>query len=250
MDANVKFQMNIFASRMEHDDLVLELQRLAGDSFVFHKQYAQPLLSAVHSKEPYHITTVEDPRTVTEFPESMDQCMNDHDNQVVNVDDQDIYTALRLAEEMIQCNGWDVRRMGIETLLTFTDPSNAGLETTTASVRILISDLPDLIQQVESLVLCDHEYLTLTALKVCCQIWQTPTAMTTSHDNVPTFLIQRLAHFVRHVHVAPHHATLALQGLTALGKAGSCISGFTSLPAPPHAAWENARRQAATAVQG
>uniref|UniRef100_A0A7S3PC14 Uncharacterized protein n=1 Tax=Amphora coffeiformis TaxID=265554 RepID=A0A7S3PC14_9STRA len=252
MDANVKFQVNIFAVR--ENDLVLELQRLAGDSFVFHKQYAQPLLWAVRNQQPQQYTaTMEDPRTVTEFPEIMDQCMNDHDGQIKNDNDQDdIYTALCLAEEMIQSDGWDVRHMGLETLVALTDPASAGLETATVVAQRIISDMHIVLEILETFVLCDHEYLSLAALKVCRQIWQilsaTMTTTTTVTDHVSTALIQRLEQFVQHVHVVPHHATLALQGLTALGKVSNCLQ--SSLAPPPHAAWEHAYRQAMAAVQG
>lgn len=242
----VKFQVSVFAARSSdsNNTCILELQRSAGDPIIFHQRYVQPLLAL----DTAQMTWEQDPCTVMEFPYQLDRlcrCTTDDETMEESDDESgDLFTALRLATEMIDSQVWDARLGGLQTFMALTDPSQCGMETATRIAR-MIPNLP-VAPTLEQLLLWENDASTsLGVLRVWSQIWHL------DNDNTPvsTAVTERLESFVQHAHTAPHHATLALRGLTALGRVPS-PEIISSLPCARHAAWEHALRRATTSVQG
>ena len=267
-----------------NDNVVMEIQRIAGDSFLFHSRYARPLLAIVKDQD----STMECATTTRPSNKTMGRTLDNLSamqhpaaaSTVTQCGQGDIEQALELASDLILCDRYDAKQLGLESMAHLTSPTQTGYHTALTIARALTSDVPS------PLVRCLWEFLlnqqnqqqeadaspsdwNLAALQVWSQVWQVLAEDRTNSgtsgsspvlpDELAPSVIQLLCQYMEHVHSMPHHATYAMQGLQALvqldPRIAQCIPWKTvqqaqAWGATQHAALHQASGQLLMTVQG
>ena len=242
----VEFQVTLFetAQPAAHEETILmELQRRAGDSFVFHQDYVRPIMAVIQGNAPVAGILTERKRPDRRAGESMDHLSQ----QIVGfaalpLHEDDVTVALELATNLVTADRLDARRLGMESLATMLDTSKTGWSTACQVARALILPTNDNAQRLAQTLLryllerpavpteaskhpFDEDHLAFEALNVWSHAWQvgaddldTPLEHFCDVACPADALCQALMDRVVAVHARPHAATLALQALCPLCK--------------------------------
>ena len=245
MSDSVVFHIHVFAAGS--DTAIVEVQRLAGDSWAFSKHYAQPLLRMVKQQP-------ERPCRSTSTSTTMPRTTSSSLSSSCPVSEDDIQDALQLASHMItEDRLLDQVHLGLESLVSLTNPSSVGETTAACAVTILLrkQQYQPLLDTLQRLLLEESNY---PALLIWVHIWQVTAVAPRSNETILpcTAVMEHLLRLV--AQDEPHAATLAWRGLTALGQLHpSLVTAHispTMVPAvPQHAALAHASRQWLLSVQ-
>lgn len=214
----VEFQVSMFIDRTDAENILLEVQRRAGDSYTFHHDYAQAIRKAVQG-QPVEEKTMDMDIDLGLSLEKLSQSMATDDDITVAIE---LATALVLADRLDEC------RLGMESLEALTDISKTGQSTARKVSRALVMPQDEISRKLseamkEFLLEKSEENLSYHALMVWSNAWQV--AADDIETPVESFcpmvceeyeLMHCLMSRVEEVHRQPHEATLALKGLTAL----------------------------------
>lgn len=204
--------------------VVMELQRLCGDSFTFH-QYVRQILDTVEGKK-----NSDQRFDMNDF--SYGRFLDELVNPSNTVGIRDLEFAMKRAEKLITAHSIYDRQMGLETLQTFTDAKQTGIFVASKVSRELLMPSTESSNKLASDMLrylldpTTEGVLSYAALHVWSSVFQIA-----SNDPGTTWeaffdalcpldvLVGRLQWHVEQVHNHPHEATMALVALAALQKA-------------------------------
>lgn len=227
----VEFQVSLYESRQDQQTVLLELQRRTGDSYVFHQDYAQPILAAAQGQE------------LSGHLPSKRMCGISMDRLAkhAGVSDEDVDVAIELATNLVTADRLDACRLGMESLVTLTDASKTGMSTARKVARELVmpsgGTSEKLMHAMVKYLLSTEasEDLIFHALQVWANAWQLAADdMETPLDSFCDVacdretLLNSLMDRVENVGSEPHQATLALQGLAALCREMPHLRGSVS----------------------
>lgn len=226
----VEFHVSFFEK--DTQTVVVEVARRSGDSFVFHHDYAQPILQVIRGV------------SVSDNPQSMElhRTALILDRLGTSVSDEDIAMALEMALRLVASDRFDARQLGMESLEALTDARVTGWSTASAVTRGLVMPLDETSEKLANIMLrylldnqASNAGFTYMALKVWSNVWQvaamdTEAPLETFCDVLcPADVLMRcLMNHVEHFDNQPHEATLALRGLSALCREMPQLRAFVS----------------------
>jgi hypothetical protein len=218
----VQFQVSLFETRQDQQQILLEFQRRAGDSCVFHQLYVTPIIAFLKGDG----SDLGKRKTPACPP--LDQ-LSQHAGMVT---EDDVVIAIELATSLVTADRLDACQLGMESLETLTDTSKTGWSTALAVAKALIKPEDATSNRLAQTMLRyllegnqgdGEDSLAFHALVVWSNAWQVGAEdRETSLDcfcdvAVPSdVLMHSLMDRVEQVHSCPHQATLALNGLNAL----------------------------------
>lgn len=232
----VEFQVSFFESRQDAQTILCELQRRAGDSYVFHQGYAQPIMDVMHGKPPQASRRA---KCCMSAGLSMDRLAK----HAACISEDDVAVALELACKLVNNDRLDACRLGMESLETLTDTSKTGWSTASKVARELCMPSDETSTKLAQTMLRyllekSQAELCHLALQVWSNAWQvaaddmeTPLDCFCDLACPADTLLNALMTRVEDVHAQPHEATLALQGLSALVREMPQLRASVSWPA-------------------
>lgn len=251
----VRFQVSFFEK--DATTLILEIQRRSGDSYIFHRHYARPILAIIRFNK-FPDTSQADKERISL---SLDRLATSN----LTVSNDDITDAIELVSKLVTSERWDACLLGMESLESLTNTLKTGYPVAIRVAREIVvsstSEMPNKLARVMLHYLLNEKEgeVAFRALHVWANVLQL--AATDSEIPLDTFcdticpadvLLHSLMDRVEQVREHPHEATMALWGLAALHRAmpqlGSDISWQTvrdaeAVGAAQHAALERASRK-------
>jgi len=227
---HVQFQITFF----EKDPLtvILEVQRRAGDSYIFHHDYARPILATVRRNG-----KIQDEKCRLmnrSIALSMDRLVT------VDVTEDHIKQAIELATQLIISERIDACSLGMESLESLTDANKTGRSVAIKVAREFVvpscKTSSELVRVMLQYLLDEEESeASYRALHIWANVLQlvasdAETSLDQFCDTIcpAEVLLRSLMSWVEEVHRHPHEATMALWGLAALCRCkprlGSLIS--------------------------
>ena len=247
----IHFQITFFEK--DPQTILFEIQRRAGDSFVFHCQYTRPILAAIRGSQ---LSSLHSQSTDCNMAVSIDHL-------AIAASEEEVSEAIELAANMISTDRLDACQLGMESLAVLTDTTKTGLSTARKVAHALLMPAEGKSSKLVQILLrylLDRKESDLTyyALKVWSNVWQIAAGDDETHLDAfcntvcpASTLVCSLANRIDHVHEHPHEATLALLGLSALCHEmpqlrivvpRSCVEEAKAMGAFEHAALEQASR--------
>lgn len=225
----VAFYVSFFEK--DTQTVIVEVQRRAGDSYLFHHDYAQPILAVIRGVRASDKQQSIQRRTAAFL-----------DRLGTSISEEDIGEALEMAFRLVTSDRFDARQLGMESLVALTDTKVTGWSTASAVTRGLVTPLDETSEKLANIVLRylledDNAITDLTymALKVWSNAWQvaavdTETPLESFCDVMcpADILMRSLMNRVEHFENQPHEATLALRGLSALCREMPQLRPFVS----------------------
>ena len=224
-----KVEFNVSFFEKDSQMIIVEVQRRCGDSYVFHHDYARPIMAVIRGVRVNNLY-----RNLA-WHETMLL-----DRVKGGVSEQDIATAMDLAAQLVASDRLDARQLGMESLVTLTDTKVTGWSTASSVARAFIMPFDETSNKLANIMLRyllneSSSDLTYLALKMWSNVWQvtaadTETPLESFCDVLcPADILMRcLIHRVEEFHQHPHEATLALRGLTALCREMPQLRTFVS----------------------
>jgi len=245
---HVRFQIAFFET--DAATVILEVQRRAGDSYIFHHNYARPILAIIRCNN----SNVQD-----ETRRLMDQRMLLSLDQLVTIDvtDDDISQAIELATQLVTSERVDACGLGMESLEALTDTTKTGNSVAIKVAREFVVPSSETSNELVRVML---RYLlnekdsetTYRALHVWANVFQlvandVETSLDIFCDTIcpAEILLRSLMSWVEEVHQSPHEATIALWGLAALCQSKPQLGSHISRHAVREAGAVGAARHAA-----
>jgi len=247
----VELAVNIWECRDEPDFIVLEIQRISGDTIIYSK-YVKSIFSELCRKEVTGTATDECSRTSTcSARDKMEVIMRSLPSPPVNIAQETLDIVLK----MLLSDRRDARCHGLELLVFLTDTSKTDIAMATDVAKALLLGFfessgntllmdqriqgrifhlallgkwPDSITAAAGELCCDegpHVYLALMALANAINILNASPDLlllvldAASHVGGDSFFIITMEKYIRDAHNNPHAAYLAARILTSLYRA-------------------------------
>jgi len=214
----VCFCVSLLERRNNHQEMVLEVQRMAGDSIVF-AHYAKQIMKSIQTQE------VATPRPQSLAVPTLEKAESLLRHSIADVEEEDpAESALEVAHTLILCDRYDARRLGLESLVFLTDPTKTGLDVCVrASQAVLLATLyPEIQKRVIGL-----------ALKGC---WPNESQL----DEQDSYLaLMVLAHATSHLQTAEQMMQFleACRGLTGVDLIHVLLTQIHQAATHPHTAY-------------
>ena len=245
----VSFFVSLFENNDNDQTVLVEVQHSACDSYLFHHNYARPILDLLNGQYETLDNKLSIVRPQRRFGNTGPSCFEKLDSLAHHCRPEDVAEAVQLAAQLVTSDRVDARELGIQSLAMLADVHSAGWYTARSVAHLLVMPPLDPLWQklVKTLLrylwgndnFKDNEYeneVAYHALQVWSNAWQVASrdADTHLHDalsrdrEVTRMLMEALSRRVSDHAQHPHHATWALRAVTALCTENPDLQPFVS----------------------
>jgi len=224
----VSLEVSLFEARDDSGQIILEIARRQGDSYLFH-QYSRQIMAVATN---YH----------SEAAASKGSPWNVHNLHLVDsvvttqtTDDYPLAEALESVWSMLRGDRHDARKLALEALVHMTDPNKCGWSTAQAFCQSLLRPQDGIEEQLSRRILAyatmtsfssqenefiflsgDEAYLGLRIVSQALQMAAQAKTMDVQSFLQGSDLVDCLMDHVSRVQTQPHHAFFAVQSLAAI----------------------------------
>ncbi|KAL7572538.1 hypothetical protein ACA910_000361 [Epithemia clementina (nom. ined.)] len=230
----VEFQVSIFTSRSDAQEMIIEIERKCGDVVNYHL-YAQNVTNALRGVDDDHRET-----WLGEAPCFWNRKFIDLADSIGQPsEDQDIKEALELAWNLIANDRYDARRLGLESLIHITDPNKSSYSVAKSATKCLMMPHDETEERISrgvfeyasrdvitnsdssnphSTAEADLCYLGLIVVSQTLQIAAESKSIDVERflNTLSNDLVQCILQKMQHVRTHPHQAYYAVQSMVAL----------------------------------